>query len=537
MPTNIQKNTKIYKFLFPLLLLTLTWTYIFISSGIFKAGFNYFLDDHQIILSHSNYISFDDIIVRPFTSLFTSDQKSRFRPLYDVFIRLFSQIYGLNPFLWYLSSFLVAITTTGIFYVFAKLQNFSYLESTIFAALIVFGQQASTYARFGTPETTSTFFLALAFLFGSFKFKKNIIQLLSDSLFLLFALLASLNKEACILMLPALAFFKVWAFSRKSNISLKDSLSRNKNATLLILSAFILFITYIKLANITGPGYAGIDRGTFSIHNFRNLLRNFKLAIFINIIYAIIYFKNNRLNGFHISRISGFYILSCLIIIPQLILYSKSGINMHYFLPVAIGNSLLIIYPIKKIREKSNLHFQILMFALILTIFLVISQNIIITKKYFQDVLSGTNNIQEMVTDISKCINQNSSLVIFGNPYTNYELLFAFKTVMDEVIKNNNVFLATYGSQKSNFITNTMKKDENGWQFLDPGDIEKRYNYQTIKSLNQKDLDKVKVIIVANASIIEKDLVKFKFKPSWFESDIFTRKYYPHLNLDIYCRK
>ncbi len=121
------------KFLLPLLIITFVWADIFSSSGIIHAGFNYFVDDHEIVLSYQNHTSFDNILIEPFTSLFSSVPKSRFRPLYDVFTRLVSQVYGLNPELWYLSSFVVATLTTGIFYLIGILQKFSILEAVGFA--------------------------------------------------------------------------------------------------------------------------------------------------------------------------------------------------------------------------------------------------------------------------------------------------------------------------------------------------------------------------------------------------------------------
>lgn len=537
MLANTQRKIKVYKFAFPLLLLTLTWTYIFISSGIFKAGFNYFLDDHQIILSYSKYTSFEDIFIKPFISLFSIEEEARFRPLYDVFRRLFSQIFGLNPFVWYFSSFLVAITTTSLFYIVAKLQDFSYLESTIFAAIIVFGEQASTYARFGTPETTSTLLIGFAFLFGTLNFHEKVNQIISNILFISFAFLASLNKESCILVLPALAFFKVWIFSQKNEIYIRDSISKNKYAIVSILSIFILFLSYIKLAGIKGPGYATVNSETFSIFNLVGSLKHkksFGLAIFVNIIQGIVYLKSSSRNGLRIN-INKFYILGILIIVPQLIIYNRTGIYGHYFLPVSIGIAFLIIYPIKKAGETANFYSRILMFSLVLLVTMIISLNIITTKQYFQDVHARTSSLQEMVSDLSQCTGQNSPLVIFANPYINYEMIMAFKEVMNGVIKNDHVFLATYGSENSNFITDVIKEDEKHWKYLNLSKLKDRYNNQTIESLDQNDFQKIKAIVIANAKIIEKDFNQFNL--SWFEPNVFTRKFYQNLDLEIYCRR
>jgi len=207
---SISKNEYVYSFL----TISLIWLLLFICSGLFRGGFNYFLDDHEILLFHGRSTTLNSIFLEPFTSLFIAKQE-RFRPLYMLFLHLFSYVYDLKPFLWYLSSAIIAVFTTLIFYFFAR-QNFLIpLESMAFALLTVFGNQASTYARFGTPETTSTLFIALSFLCASIIPRRRILQMLLNGLFVLFAILAALNKEACILMLPALAFFRVWKYRDK----------------------------------------------------------------------------------------------------------------------------------------------------------------------------------------------------------------------------------------------------------------------------------------------------------------------------------
>jgi hypothetical protein len=241
-------------------------------------------------------------------------------------VRLFAQLYGLHPFVWYLSSCLVAIATTGILYIIGRLQKFSVAESLGFASLAIFGQQAATYARHGTPETTSTLLVALALLFATVNSDRVKIQTIVDFLFGIFALLSALNKEACILFLPSLCLFKVWNLSQQQKLSWRYSWVKNKINVIFLLIIFIACLTYIKVANISGTGYAGIDRDTLSIDNLiGSLTANgaiFGLAIASNITYAVIYVRD-RVDSQKLNR-AGFYLLIALMIIPQLILYNKT---------------------------------------------------------------------------------------------------------------------------------------------------------------------------------------------------------------------
>jgi Dolichyl-phosphate-mannose-protein mannosyltransferase len=514
------------KLLLPLLVLTLIWIYVFCASGIIHAGFNYFVDDHQIVLSDRNYTSFNDIIVEPFASLFSNIPKSRFRPLYDVFIRLFTRVYGLSSESWYLSSLAIAILTTGIFYLIGILQKFSYLEAGGFAALIVFGQQSATYSRFGTPETTATFSISLAILCASLNCKNQRIQFISDFLFLLFALAAALNKEACILVLPALTLFKIWNLSNQNSISLKQAFTENRAVALSMSIIFSMLIFYIKFNHISGPGYAGIDRETLSIeHLIGSLTGNgaiFGSALLANVIY---------LSKYRDRKTGVFYIFIALTVVPQLIIYNKTGMFWHYVLPAAIGVAWLIYYPIHQIGKKSIVASQVISGIILAVIVL----QIIFTINYFKEVANRVGSIQSLITDLSNCGKQQDLLTIVGNPYTDSEILDSFKTITDRVINRERVYLTTYGSQKSQLNIQTMQAEEQPLYFLDPESLIAKYQYMTIDTLNDRDKSKIQGIVLTHTNRVEQSLSALNL--DWFRLDRLTKKYYPQIDMSVYCKK
>ncbi len=527
MQTETTKYVDRGKLLLPLLIFAFVWAYIFGSSGIIHAGFNYFVDDHAIVVSYQNYTSFDNIFIEPFTSLFSSQPKNRFRPLYDVFVRLFAQVYGLNSEIWYLSSLLVATLTTGIFYLIGVLQKFSNLEAIGFAGFIVFGQQAATYTRFGTPETTATLLVALAILFASVNVENWRVQFTFDFLFVIFALCSALNKEACILMLPALGFFKTWNLSNQRQITLKKGLAKNKFVTLSILSIFAILIFYIKANNISGPGYAGIDQNTLSIeHLISSLTGNgaiFAPAILVNLIYLIKY--RDR-------QIRAFYIFMALAIVPQLIIYNKTSMFWHYVLPAAIGVSWLIFHPIREIGKKSSRDAKVLtVIVLVITIL-----QIIFTKTYFQDVANRVGSVRSLLTDVSTCGDRQTLVAILGNPYIDSEMLDSFKIIADRVIKKDRIYLATYGSQKSQLNIPVMQQREQAaWDLLDPEVLATKYQHMTVDRLDEGGRSKIKAIVLANASQVEQPLAELNL--DWFQLTQLTKKYYPQIDMSVYCQQ
>jgi hypothetical protein len=511
-------------FLLPVMIFVIIWTFIFIYTDILNAGFNYILDDHQIVLNHEKYNRSQDIFIEPFSILFSSNSLERFRPLYDVFLRFFSQAYGLDSFAWYISSFFVAIITTSIFYFVGRLQKLSLIESIGFACLIVFGQQSSTYARFGTPETTSTLLLSFVFLLGSLNTTNKKLQIITDFLFITFAILSALNKEACILMLPALCFFKIWNLSRSKNISLRVAFQKNIFNTTFVCAIFLIFISYIKM-NVHAPSYASPET-TFSIPNFVNSVRAnnrvSELTIIITIAYLTIYRR--------ISNIISFYILIALIIIPQSIIYNKVGMFGHYLLPATIGISLLVFYQISQIRQ------QFTSVAKILTLlsFCVILIQIVFTVNYFENAVSNRKSLNSMIVDTSNCVGKSGVMIVVGSPYIHYEALGAFKIISEKVIHNNKTFIATIGSQKSDFLTDVYKEEEKPWYYVDPQISEKLYyNNQALHDMSQQDIANVKGVLVNYSRKIEKPLLELNL--DWFNSKM-VKKYYRGIDMSLYCR-
>jgi hypothetical protein len=334
-------------------------------------------------------------------------------------------------------------------------------------------------------------------------------------------------------MLPALIFFRIWIFSQNHKISWKESLIKNKFVVSLISILFLSSIAYIKLANVAGPGYAGVDQDTFSIQNYINILNknDFKLAIAIN----LICFLASRFGRQVRSFINGYLILSLLIIIPQIFLYSKSGLDAHYYLPISIGVAFLIVYPLKKIRECPGLGYKLLSLVLIPSIILRIGFEVAQVDQYFHKVSAYTSSLHDVMVQTSQCVGRESKFIILANPYTNFEMISALQLVMDHVVKNDQFYLATYGSQNSDFIINTMRAEETRWYFLNPNIFDKIYANHRMTSLNLQELNNVAGVLVTNTSKVEKVLGQ-NTQLKWFRSDQFTREYNKNTDFSLYCK-
>jgi 4-amino-4-deoxy-L-arabinose transferase-like glycosyltransferase len=415
-------------------------------------------------------------------------------------LRLFTRLYGLNAWLWYLSSCGIAIATTLLFYLFASRIGLNQIASLCFAFLICIGHQASTYARFGTPETTATLFVAIAFL-ASVSAKQNQGNWgISNAIFVLASLLAALNKEACILMLPAMAALKLWVDSLRNEIKLSEAWKRNLPETTILMASFIVLVGTVKILNVTGPGYAGFS------------MENLNPAALLSIIKIMVKKTSFVVGGLlllplawnQIKRrewpnwgVTGLYITAILIVAPQMLLYSKSGIQDHYLLPMTIGISLAAIFPIKWLTGSRQIVWKSMAIGFIL-LFMVVGMKT--TYSLFRQTSTTTREMKGMLDDLRKWAGQNKSIFVLGNPFVHYEKLFGLKTAVTKMINTSHLYLVTYGSERSAITIDSMRAEEKNWLYIDPATLATWYGDKgtTLRALDAEGLQEVVVAFSPN---------------------------------------
>jgi len=517
--------------LFSLFVIAGIWTVMFIKSGILNGGFNYFLDDHMIFSYVDSSHSFRYIFIDPFSP---SLEPNRFRPLYWVLFRFFCWLYGLNPLAWHLSCFLFAVATTCVFYFVARQNFWSKIESLLFALLTMIGDQAFTYDRFGTPETTAMLFTALAFLCASVSSRNKIWRQVFDVLLIVFSTLAALNKEACILMLPAFAVYKVWIDSKKNKLTFRQANRSNRLIVMVLLIIFSVCIGYIKVMGIAGPGYAGISQHTFEWHPyvilFKTLIKNTSLsmAVLINIWFIWENWKKGQWQSFYF--IGYYFILAC-IVLPQLVLYSASGINEYYLFPAVIGIAFSTVCPLVGLKEKYPVYFKVgLMIA-----GLIIAKHCYTTFFHFRYVANYTGEMKALTDDLSRWAGADRRILICGNPLSNFEALGALKIAIEKVVKNNQVFLATYGSRNDMVVTDCFKSDEACWLFLDEKSVENMFGQNLFRNMSRKSRKDIQVVVLFSTDRLGETFPKISY--GWFNPKMFTYKDYRLLKMGVYHRE
>ena len=550
----IRKNELYFVIIFFLIL----WLDMFFSSGMSTAGLNYLINDHAILKEHNQIFDFSEIFNSSFRDPFIVKYNDRFFPIYVFLMRITPHIFGERSFLYYFSSILVGLITSISFYKFARLINFSILVSLLFASLIVFGVQTSAYSyTFPVPaESTGTLFVSLALLTIALNRKqKGYLGILYDLLIAIFIVLAALNKESYILVIPGIIFFKIWYTHQKNESLFLKSLYVNRLLISILSIFFILVIIFIK-TKVVSQGYAGVDQSTFNFENIRELF-NFlwknsilKSALVANVIYLfILLFARKLKQKFN----PGFYIFSLLIIIPQFILYAKSGMenSTHYLFPMIIGLSLLTVYPLNLIESLSEKKIKALYIVASILIVLLAIGEYKVAKHYFIDKSHYLNNLEKMVSHPPDCLqSKENNVLVIGNPYSYSEPLPAYREFILEGklhLNLKNIYLGTIGSIDSDLIAKNSNKDSVDLEhkfYRDKGSqqqhMEEEYKHNTLNSLNSEELKNMNSIVVFSFTEYNKDFQTDTNQ--WFNSKDYKLNLYPNvlykdIDIGVFCRK
>jgi len=251
------------------------------------------------------------------------------------------------------------------------------------------------------------------------------------------------------------------------------------------------------------------------------------LAVLMNLWFIWENWKKDRWRSFEFI---GYYFVVALIVLPQMVLYSKSGMDNHYLFPAVIGIAFSTIYPLLAMKERYPTYFKIGLMIVVL----IIVQHLFSTFQYFSGVARSTREITLMTDDLSHWAGPDRHVLIYGNPQFHFERLFGFEVVMKKIIKNKQTFLATYGSKKSMITTDIFSKDEMNWAFIDIKTVENWYGQNLFRNVPPKSLKDFSVIVLLSPDRFGE--IFLRTSASWFNPKMFTRKNYKTLNIWIYYK-
>jgi len=279
----------------------------------------------------------------------------------------------------------------------------------------------------------------------------------------------SLCKESFILMLPAIALLVVW-LHQKELCSWKQAIQKSFFvwiALLLICLGELLFVKFF-LGTTPDIGYAGISgfNPTAIWDAIQSLTSNGSgwiilagLGILIFQTYEGKFFTLGHTISWEMVRkvfspLMIPFILLGLIVIPQGVLYAKSGIDQRYLLPGIIAYSFFIICLDSQVKLHSKKLRHLLLILMTISLSLKLHP-VWSAARIF--ALEGFSTNRLLSTVIAKTTPTDSILIV-TNPVAYYEWSYSIKKYLIYVGDRHNLYVLTFEQRDVNNFGRNLRE-------------------------------------------------------------------------------
>ncbi|MBL7851254.1 MAG: hypothetical protein JNN04_10165 [Cyclobacteriaceae bacterium] len=376
-----------YQYLILLVICCLFWLAYVWLAGTIHSGYH-FMDDHLIVsintrLQSSGFLGVCDYYINVYEPV------PRFRPMFWIMKVLEGEILGVNMYVHYAYLALLAGFTSFFLYLFARKLSFSSAESALFVLLVLVGPQIEIWYMTGAAENRGMFFLSLALYASTYISTDKGDSFLRKLLFFTLVVITSLCKESFILFIPSFIVIVILLPCLLRKTSILQSIRENQVLTILLLLVMAAELLYVKNRG-TDFAYAGVDAGqsvfayagtlaTYVANNWGFLLVLSPILSFA----AILAVKREIVatEGL-IDRYLFLLVFVPVVVVPQIFLYTKSGLDGRYCVPLSLGVAFFLMLPLSFARYALNELFLPYRIALVL---LLASPAIGLLAKRYQD--------------------------------------------------------------------------------------------------------------------------------------------------------
>lgn len=384
----------------------------------------HFVDDHEVIkikndLKSSSLLNITKIWVKQ-----DLNSNARFRPVYYIHRVFETKLLGSDFILWSLYNAVLCCLALIALYSGMRNLKFGVGESIVFLIITFIGPQSSVWWRLGPGEGLGMVFLGLSFYFMSKSpDKKN--YNVNNLLFISFLILSSLTKESFLIIIPGMIYFKIWHEKITIWSSLKESVYKN---ILLVAPLLMLVIELIIIKFYVGTDYSGMNAK--SDENITNILFTglyfvkTYLNLFIIFIVLLItsWLLKKRVIAYNLFP-AAFFLL---ILIPNIILYAKSGLVERYLLPSSMGLAFLLVSFIKSIGENPAWFKKVALTLVIIPFLPFLAASFDEALKFSQEG-EATN---KLLSAISTSYSGGTSAMVIADPVESYENSVSLKTYL-----------------------------------------------------------------------------------------------------------
>ena len=300
------------------------------------------VDDHEFIRFTTEFEEDGISMVELIKQENARDGVTRFRPLYYPIRIIQTLLFGTNLFAMSVGKGIEVVLTCMLVYYVARKLNCSKKYAFITTAIVLSGPQAAVCWKLGTPELTATWIFALAILW-ILKWKETRKIRYHVGVFgcMVFDIL---YKENYVLLIPCIMLLYLYFDLENKDITwlnIWNAIKSNLGIEIILAVLVILDLLCILMgAGINGPGYVGFDSNMTLWFYIKMFLNNFRLHLRIGqygffVLALLIVFRKNMTEI--VNKLKWEILLTFAIILPQMIMFSKTGLEERYVIPWIYG--------------------------------------------------------------------------------------------------------------------------------------------------------------------------------------------------------
>jgi hypothetical protein len=395
----------------------------FFITGTLTSGFH-FVDDHEVIKIKHNFNESSYLNVTKNWVKEDLHNNGRFRPLYYIYRVAETKIFGSDFTLWSIHNGVLLCIGLLLFYFGMRNMKFQIVESLTALIIIFAGPQSSVWWRLGPGESLGMVLLGFSFyLISNTGQKRN--YHLNNLFFVFFLILSSLTKESFLIIVPGMIVLKVW----NDKINLWGSFKISVNRNLLLLVPLIVIVIELGIIKYyVGTAYADLDSNLInnlklvfsaSWHFFRTYLNLLIAGIIILAISWVIKKSVKRPNLFSI-------VFFLLILVPNIVLYSRSGLVERYLLPASFGLAFLVVIFLSQIEDNKGWFKKTALILIILSFLPAFAKTFVEARKFSRE----GEDTKELFSAISLNYIKGTNVMLVADPVESYEYSVSLKTYL-----------------------------------------------------------------------------------------------------------
>jgi hypothetical protein len=513
-----------------LLVFAAFWSAFLFSAGTVTSGYH-LMDDHLVLLINRDLSRDNAFQVTANWVTHDLHDVGRFRPVYWI-QRVFSvQIFGTNFVSLSLWSLTMAVLSSWFLYMFARQIRFGRASSFLFVLLIFMGSQTAIWWRLGTAEPIGIFWLSIGLYFMARTiFEAGKLGPTYSVLSVLALIIATLSKESFVVLLPAVVSWELILYRQHHQLSWLKTINANLRKIALLATVCIaeLAIIFLKVGT-NRMGYAGVDSDSLTLYQVAFTVKQLFLAtnpLLMAIIGAVfVVVLTNKIVYDHLltpkqplkslqSLLEELFYVAVLVgayVMPQAVLYAKSGIDERYLIPGVIGFAFLTVYLLTKTEQLITL--KALRFGtaaiLVIVILLTLTADFRLARSDAKAFAAEGASLRRALDTLASNTKSNDAILIVADPALDFEA--SYSTLR---------YLTIQASKKNTYIDPIWRLNR-----ADYSPFQKRLGNFHLSQLGNhyidhlQDKSQIKAIFTYRGT----DKAFNQLLPTWFNAKSYTR--------------